>query len=139
VSVPEAGQPLAALRLLLKAVTEAKKPNRTLDAMIAASLPEDVMLKGRRLGERRLSFAFTRSVECAVRFVEIALPGWEWSVGNNAKTGDYQATVWGPAASDDLGSGATPALAIIAAALACAIEEGGYPVGRPPATPDPVA
>jgi hypothetical protein len=122
----EAKAPSAALRLLLKAVTEAKKPNRTLDAMIATSLPEDVMLDGRRLGERRLSLAFTRSVECADRFIKIAFPGWDWSVGSNTKTGDYHATVWGPDGSDDIGNGATPALAILAAALACAIEEGGY-------------
>jgi hypothetical protein len=110
-------------------IIKAKGPNRDLDRAVASTLSPRMIWRGRPLGTRHLSMAFTRGVENAERLVLIALPGWEWSVGSNfiPKGMPYYANLWGPGDLHDDAGAETPALAILACAFACGIEEGIWP------------
>lgn len=113
------------------ALIVAKGPCRQLDALVAATLSPDMIWQGRPLKSRHLTMAFTRGVENADRFIQIALPRWDWTVGSYCKDGNCHATIWAPDdGSSNEGQGATPALAILIAGLSAGIEEGGWPILR---------
>lgn len=65
----------------------------------------------------------TRSVDTTVGIVERKLPGWAWNVGNVGPDDCPSACLTNPDNYDDItGSGATPALALLAALLSAIAE-----------------
>lgn len=115
------------LHTLKRQIEAAHGPDRRLDLALTRSLPIQAKWRGRLLTQYPHVMAFSRSVEVADRFLQISLPGWDYTLSTYRKRAEYHATLWSPDGNcDDEGRGATPALALLSGAVATAIEEGGW-------------
>lgn len=74
---------VAQLRQVHSRLVAATKPSRELDRAVAQTVSPEMIWRGRPLGNRHMSMAFTRGVENAERFIFIALPGWDWPFREN--------------------------------------------------------
>lgn len=112
-----------------EAVKAAVAPSRQLDAIVAATLSPDMLWRGERLKNRHQKMAFTRGLENAERFLNIALPSADWNVGNHNKDNtSYCAMIWINDGPETDAFGSTPALALIIATLRIGQVLGGFPI-----------
>lgn len=106
---------MSTIKSLIARLDAATGPNVAIDADLQAVLglpPPNLTVGGSKSITR-----YTRSLEHAAWAVERWLPGWGWVVTSKDKDGKHEATLWATDGSDFEGRGATPALALLRAAL----------------------